>query len=292
MAGHGIVLGAGGVSAWALHFGAAAGLADAGLALQDADLVVGTSAGAAVAASVLGGTTTDEALEEVLRPPPPEERRRYLADVREHNRGRSWWPAAPWLARHLLPGGAGVGVAWAGLAPAGVFPSDSLTRFPGLDVHATWPAALRVVAVRLGDGDRVVFGADRDDVDVATAVRASQSVPLLFAPTAVGEDRFVDGAVRSSTHADLLLDSGCEVAVVVAPMCRRGPSPARMLARAAARHELEALDAAGIRTVAVRPGPDLAGVLRRVRTDATAAATLVTAGRELVTTGLRRAGLA
>ena len=279
------------MSAWALHFGVAAGLADAGLDLHDATRVVGTSAGAAVAASVLGGTSTDEALAEVLRPPPPEERRRYLAEVRDHNRDRSWWPAAPWLARHALPGGAGLGVAWAGLAPAGVFPSDSLTRFPGLDAHDGWPAPLAVVAVRLADGARVVFGHDRHDVSVSDAVRASQSVPLLFAPTAIDGDRYVDGAVRSSTNADLLLESGCELAVMVAPMCRRGPSPARALARTAARGELRALADAGVRTVALRPGPELAPLLRRVRTDPAAPAALVEAGRTLVTEGLRRAGV-
>ena len=280
------------MSAWALHFGVASGLEDAGLGLGEASSVVGTSAGAAVAASVLGGVTVAEALDEALRPPPPEERRRHLAEVRDRNRRRSWWPAAPGLARHLLPGGAGPGVAWAGLAPAGVFPSDSLTRFPGLDRHTTWPDGLRVVAVRLADGERVVFGRDREDVTVADAVRASQSVPLLFAPTPIDGERYVDGAVRSSTHADLLLDGGCDLAVVVAPMCRRGPSPARALARAAARRELRALDDAGVTTVALRPGPDLAPLLRRVRTDPAAPEALVEAGRTLVLEGLRRAGLA
>ena len=262
------------------------------MALDDAAVVVGTSAGAAVAASVLGGTTATEALAQVLRPPPAAERRAHLADVRAHNRGRSWWPAQPGLLRHLAPGGGGPAVAWAGLSPAGVFPSDSLTRFPGLAAHAGWPPGLRVVAVRLRDGHRVVFGRDRDDVDVATAVRASQSVPLLFAPTPIDGERFVDGAVRSSTHADLLLEADCDVAVVVAPMCRRGGGPARSLARAAARDELLALRAAGIRTVALRPGPGIEHLFRGYRTDPDAPARLVEAGRRLVTNGLRDTGLA
>ncbi len=286
---HAIVLGAGGVTAWALHFGAADALTAAGLGLSEAAVVVGTSAGAAVAASVLGGTSADEALRSVLRPPPPEERRAYLAEVRAHNRDRSWLPSEPALLRHALPGGAGIGVAWAGLSPPGVFPSDSLTRFPGLDHHATWPDRLRVVAVRLSDGARVVFGRDRDDVDVATAVRASQSVPLLFAPTPIGDDRYVDGAVRSSTNADLLLDAGVDLAVVVAPMCRPGGGAARALARRAAREELQALQSAGIRTVALRPGAGDAELFRGYRRDPDAPARLVDAGRALVRNGLRSA---
>lgn len=288
---HAIVLGAGGVTAWALHFGAADALAEAGIGLQDAQVVVGTSAGAAVAASVLGGTSTAEALGTVLRPPPAEERRSYLAEVREHNRVRSWLPSQPRLLRHALPGGDGVGVAWAGLSPPGVFPSHSLTRFPGLDDHAGWPDRLRVAAVRLSDGARVVFGRDRLDVDVATAVRASQSVPLLFAPTPIGDDSFVDGAVRSSTHADLLLDAGVDLAVIVAPMCRPGGGAARALARRAARDELQALRDAGIRTVALRPGADDADLFRGYRSDPDAPARLVEAGRTLVRAGLRGAGI-
>ncbi len=287
---HAIVLGAGGVTAWALHFGAADALAEAGLGVDDAAVVVGTSAGAAVAASVLGGTTSAEALEVVLRPPPPDERRAYLAEVREHNRRRSWWPSQPGLLRHALPGGAGLGVAWAGLSPPGVFPSGSLTRFPGLDQHAAWPEHLRVVAVRLSDGERVVFGRDRHDVPVPTAVRASQSVPLMFAPTPIGDERFVDGAVRSSTHADLVAAADCDVAVVVAPMCRRGGGAARALARAAARRELQQLQAAGIRTVAIRPGPETAHLFRGYRTDPATPARVVDAGRTMVRSGLRAAG--
>lgn len=288
---HAIVLGAGGATAWALHFGVAEALADAGLGLDGAALVVGTSAGAAVAASVLGGTTSDEALQDALRPPPAEERRAYLAEVRDHNRQRSWWPSQPGLLSHLLPGGAGIGVAWAGLSPAGVFPGESLTRFPGLDTHDTWPDRLRIVAVRLSDGDRVVFGRDRRDVAVATAVRASQSVPLLFTPTPIDGERYVDGAVRSSTHADLVADARCDLAVVVAPMCRPGGGAARALARRAAREELVALDAAGVRTVALRPGPDTAALFRGYRSDPEAPGRLVAAGRRLVRDGLRAAGL-
>lgn len=289
---HAIVLGAGGVSAWALHFGAVAALDAAGLGLHEATRVIGTSAGAAVAASVLGGTTTAQALDEALRPPSPEERRRYLAEVRAHNRRRSWRPAQPGLVRHAARGGGGLGVAWAGLAPAGIFPSASLERFPGLAAHEDWPDNLRVVAVRLSDGDRAVFGPDGADVDVATAVRASQSVPLVFAPTPIGRDRFVDGAVRSSTHADLVLDTGCEVAVVVAPMCRRGGGAARALARSRAREELLALRRAGIRTIALRPGPELGALIRGYRTNPDAPTALVAAGRRLVARGLAEAGVA
>ena len=290
-----VVLGAGGVAGWGIHFGAADALAEAGLSLDGARRVVGTSAGAAVAASVLGGVDLDTALEDVLRPPTPEQRRAYLAEVREHNRGRSWLPAAPGTAvRALLPGGGGLGVAWAGMAPAGAFPSASLEDFAGIEHVAGWPASLRVVAVRLEDGRRVVFGApEAPEVPVPTAVRASQSVPLMFEPTPAPGGTYVDGATWSSTHADLLLEDPPEVAVVVAPMARAGGGLGSRLARARARPELSALADAGTRVVAVRPGPDSARLFAfSARTDPDLGRHLVDLGRRMVVDGLRRAGLA
>jgi NTE family protein len=288
------VLGAGGVAGWGIHFGAVEALEDAGLPVAGASRVVGTSAGAAVGASALGGVDTRLALEEVLRPPSPDERRAYLAEARERNRGRSWAPAAPRLAlRSLLPDGPGLGVAWAGLAPAGAFPNESLARFPGLD-HDGWPPPLRVVAVRLEDGARVVFGtADAPDVGVPTAVRASQSVPLMFAPTRVAGQRYVDGATWSSTHADLLLDDPPDLAVVVGPMAREGRALGLRHARARARDELTALRHAGTEVVAVRPGPDAAPLFRfAARRDPGLGGRLVDLGRRMVTEALARRGLA
>lgn len=250
-----MVLGAGGVSGWALHMGAAAELARRGLALDAVERVVGTSAGAAIAAAVLGGVDPVEQVDRVLRPPSDEEQQRYRRELVAANRSRSWAPAAPRLLLAAVRGRVGPGVAWAGLAPAGLFPTRSLTTLDGLDGHDGWPARLWVPAVRLGDGARVVFGRDRTDVTVPDAVAASQAVPLMFRPHEVDGERFVDGAVWSSTHLDLLVDDPPDLAVVLAPMCRPGGGPGRRLARAAWRREVAALRGSGVVVAAARPGP-------------------------------------
>src|SRR4051812_41019168 len=51
-----LVLGGGGVTGVAWETGVLAGLAEAGLDLSNAELIIGTSAGAAVAAQVASGT--------------------------------------------------------------------------------------------------------------------------------------------------------------------------------------------------------------------------------------------
>jgi NTE family protein len=57
-----LVLGGGGIAAIALHTGLLAGLARHGVDVLAADLVVGTSAGATVAAQITGGTPLEDLL--------------------------------------------------------------------------------------------------------------------------------------------------------------------------------------------------------------------------------------
>ena len=63
----GLVLGGGGVTGIAWETGLLAGLAEAGLDLTSADLVVGTSAGSVVGARVLDGTPIEDLYAEQLR---------------------------------------------------------------------------------------------------------------------------------------------------------------------------------------------------------------------------------
>ena len=73
MAGRALVLGGGGVTGVAWELGILAGLAEAGVDLTDADLVVGTSAGSVVGAQVTSGTPIEEFYERQLRPPAAEQ---------------------------------------------------------------------------------------------------------------------------------------------------------------------------------------------------------------------------
>ena len=66
----GIVLGAGGPLGWAYHLGVVQGVRDAiDREPANADRVVGTSAGAAIAATLLAGTPTDQVIELISSPP-------------------------------------------------------------------------------------------------------------------------------------------------------------------------------------------------------------------------------
>ena len=67
----------------------------------------------------------------------------------------------------------------------------------------TWPSGtLLLTAVEAGSGRPTVFTKD-SGVDLVDAVAASCAVPGVWPPVAIGDHRYIDGGVRSVTNADL-----------------------------------------------------------------------------------------
>jgi NTE family protein len=220
-----LVLGGGGITGIAWELGILAGLCEHGVDITDADLVVGTSAGAFVGALVATGvdlaTAAVEAADIELelspridvtllaqgfailadRTSPPERSRARLGE----------------LARR---------------APVGE-PAEHVARFAVNLPVQQWPTRPRllVTAVDTATGQLTAWDAEAD-VPLVEAVAASCAVPGVFPPVPVGDTGyFMDGGVRSATNADLA--AGAEAVVVVAPTVG--------VFRASPREELEAL---------------------------------------------------
>ena len=248
----GLVLGAGGPLGWAYHLGVLEGVRAAlGHEPAGAQRIIGTSAGGAIAASLLAGASSDQVLDAVTTPPSEED----LARMREaaaslRKPWRRFRPLSPGLLLRL--GRSGGLTSLIGLLPAGVFPTSGLRRFPihGLD---GWPDPLWMPSVRIDDGRLVVFGRDRDDVDIADAIEATAAVPGMFQPKVIDGARYIDGAVASATHADLLVDEGHEVVLVSSPMTRPGRGLVRARAQRQLDREVAQLHGAGTRTVVLCP---------------------------------------
>ncbi|MEM7322133.1 MAG: patatin-like phospholipase family protein [Actinomycetota bacterium] len=247
----GVVLGAGGSLGWAFHLGVIDGIRDVtGRALTDVSKVVGTSAGGAIGASVLAGADAEEILGSISAPLTPEQQEE-MAAARSRG-GRRRWPLRllrPQSPKMLRRGGF---VGLVGLAPAGVFPTYPIRRFPTHSL-TDWPDQLWIPSVRLGDGAVVVFGRDRRDVPVPDAVEATSAVPVLFQPKRIGDRRFIDGAVASATHAHLLADHGLDLVIVSSPMTRPGRGPVKLRARRQLKAEVSTLTRNGTRVVVVEP---------------------------------------
>jgi NTE family protein len=270
----GVVLGAGGVLGVAYHAGVLAALeSEVGFDARQAALLVGTSAGSITGATLRAGVSPSDHLARVLDQPLSPEGRALVARSEAPGRpapvrprlGGLPLPADPLMAlRALTPfGGVRPGVALAGVLPAGGTStqviSDPLDRLH----HDRWPdRPLWIVAVRFGDGRRVVLGRDpQPQVSVGTAAAASSAIPGFFEPVRVGRWRLVDGGAHSPTNADLVAGLGLDLVVVVSPMSAtratlgRGPSPRALHGRALAA-EVAAIRRSGTPVLTIQPTVD------------------------------------
>lgn len=192
-----LVLGSGGNAAIAWQIGVIAGMADAGIDVRDADLIVGTSAGSIVAAQITSGLSLEELFQRQVdprlqlgEPLPPIDFVRWraeLARAKEASEGPT-----EFLRR--------IG----SLAP--VTPTTQIDRrnliVRRLPAH-TWPERLvLIVAVNADSGERRVF--DRTgDVEIVDAVTASCAVAGIWPAVAIKGHRYIDGGFYSLESADL-----------------------------------------------------------------------------------------
>lgn len=205
-----LVLGGGGITGIAWELGILAGLAEAGVDLTDADVVIGTSAGSVVGAQITHGIPLADLYAGQLEPPDAEIGGR-LSRV----------AALKLVPPFLLPGTgrdklARVGrVARAAHAP-GSIDREGVIR-ARLPVH-DWPDRdLRVTAVDAESGEFEVFTAE-SGVDLVSAVAASCAVPTVWPPVEIAGRSYMDGGMRSTANVDVA--RGAERVVVLAPIPR------------------------------------------------------------------------
>jgi NTE family protein len=240
----GLVLGAGGTAGEAFPRGVVRAMDDLGVDARAADVIVGTSAGALVAASLRQSTPA--------RPPPAAPRtgwparsqRGLLLDLaRRPRQGLN----ALLLRPEFTTGRLDVS-----------FIAERLRRMHG----TTWPAPeLWIVAVRRRDGRRVVFGTPgAPTADVGSAVAASCAIPAYFTPIQIDGVDYIDGGVHSPTNADLLAGCDLDLVVVSSPMSvdvrsarPRVDLPIRLRFQQFLRGETWTLRRHGLRIVTIEP---------------------------------------
>jgi len=217
----GLVLGGGGITGASFHFGTLLALRMAtGWDPGTADVVVGTSSGAAVAAITRSGRLDLEAL--VGNVDGDAEFATALGERiyrRVPVRG-----VARWVRHGLLPGLRRPGVRLVLGAPA-AYSTDGIADWvrralgPAADGWPEHPTT--IVAYEIESKQRVAFGTvGSPDIDLATAVAASAAVPMVFSPVTIHGKRYVDGGIASGTNADLVLGhhEPLDLLIVIAPL--------------------------------------------------------------------------
>jgi NTE family protein len=78
---------------------------------------------------------------------------------------------------------------------------------------------LVLVATDLDSGEAVPFGEPGlDDVPISLAVQASAALPGLYAPVEINGRTCVDGALKKTLHASVLLDDGLDLLICLNPL--------------------------------------------------------------------------
>ncbi|QRP46323.1 patatin-like phospholipase family protein [Amycolatopsis sp. FDAARGOS 1241] len=206
-----LVLGGGGVAGIAWITGLLAGLADAGRDVSGADLIVGTSAGSAVAAQIGSGLSLGELY--VRQTDPARQATEISADLDLEKFGAEF--------ASVLSGGGTVAqlrqAVGAFALAATTVPEEKRrevieSRLPSHE----WPTrALSIVAVDASTGEPRVFGND-SGVPLVDAVAASCAVPGVWPAVTIEGHRYVDGGVRSAANADYA--AGYDRVLIVVPL--------------------------------------------------------------------------
>ena len=264
MDGRALVLGGGGVTGIAWEIGVIAGLADLGIDLAGADVIIGTSAGSVVGVDIASGQQPEALYQAQLAPPDPEPAARIGWDLI----GRLLWVVN--TSRDPVRARARIGH-WA-LAARTMPEADRRKVFEDRLPVSSWPAKmLKVTAVDAQTGEFVVLDSS-GEAGLVDAVGASCAVPGVWPPVTIGNRRFVDGGVRSVANADLA--ARYQQVVIVAPVARGiGPIMPGPGGQAAA------LAAAGARVALVRPDRAATRAIGRDVLDVSRRAAAATAGR-------------
>jgi NTE family protein len=236
-----LVLGGGGVAGIAWTTGLLFGLSEQGVDLRDAELIVGTSAGAAVAAQLGSPLSLGELFQRQVDP---------ALQTREITPGthllEQLEKALP-LARALDRAESALHMGrWALAAPTvseGERRSVIAERLP---CHS-WPERLlHIVAVDTASGATRIF--DRfSETELIDAVSASCAVPGIWPPVTIDGCRYMDGGARSSDNADLA--KGYERIVIVSPM---GSRPDEVVSYPL-KEQIAILETAGAATYVIEP---------------------------------------
>ncbi len=245
-----LVLSGGGPVGIAWESGIAAGLCDGGVDLREADFFLGTSAGSVVGAQLALGR-------EPQAMAAPHLARRELPEGARAASGQAAPDLAP-LMELMLRAQSGDRPQAERFAEVGAFALKAQTNSEEqfilsfgnrLANTSEWPAKrYTCTAIDAVSGEFVTW-TNGSGVPLSRAVASSCAVPGIFPCVTINGRRYYDGGIRSATNADLA--TGYDTVLIIALTSLDGPAadPRAELARKRLQGEVDALKAAGAKTV-------------------------------------------
>ena len=207
-----------------------------GLDCSDCAAYVGVSAGAFIAACLANGMSPRQLcagfIENTALPPDSFDPAELLGPAWDEYRARlkrlpgrvskALWSTLV-KGRSLLSAMESLG----GLLPTGLLSSNALGAqlerqfsLPGRsNDFRTLKRRLVLVATDLDSGDAAPFGLPGwDHVPISLAAQASAALPGLFPPVEIDGRHYVDGALKKTLHASVLLDQGLDLLICLNPL--------------------------------------------------------------------------
>jgi NTE family protein len=244
-----LVLGGGGPVGRAWQAGLVSGLVAEGVALRTADLILGTSAGAIVGAQL--ALDLDLA---VVAPGPGAAVPKPSAGLGEFIK------ASAQAARSSAPEPFRQTIGQIALKAATPSEEQSIQRLEIL-ANRDWPANFRATAVNVRTGEGIAWNS-ASGAPLDRGVTSSCALPGVWPPITIGDERYMDGGVRSMLNADLA--SGHAVVIVVSCFALSLPEGVKNEDRdalnAQLNGEIAALREAGSRVDVITPSEGFLGL--------------------------------
>jgi NTE family protein len=249
--GRALVLGGGGPLGIAWECGLLTGLAESGIALGEADFVLGTSAGSVAGATQALGADLQEIVELSKLPLPlPTGARAPDLDSLQAAMGAA-------AAGATTPDDALIAIGSAAATSPTVSESDFIGRPTFATLHdRQWPEAFRCTGIDIETAELVMWDAN-SGVALDRATAASCSVPTMFPVVEVDGRRYMDGGMRDALNAGLATGYGLVVAVScwALELPDGVQDPTFELRKAGTDADFAALRAGGATVHVIPPGP-------------------------------------
>jgi NTE family protein len=239
-----LVLSGGGPVGVGFHAGLVAGLTDAGIDLAQADLIVGTSAGAMVGSQLALGRGTQAHLDRLRELP-------VGADRTEIEQRMSGFMQTMTAVAEVPPDERLARLGRLSLEADTGTEAEFLERFAYID-GAGWPPRFVCTAIECTAGTFVTWD-ETSGVDLVSAVGSSCAVPGFFPPVTIGGMRYYDGGLRSLTNADLAVGHDRVLIVTLVDLPAESPDARAQRMRAVLDRELAAIRDAGGTVEVVAP---------------------------------------
>jgi len=203
---------------------------ETGFSPDDAEVIIGTSAGSVIGAYLRTGMTTQD-MWLLARGEHPSRDAFGRNGDRDPDLFTPAWNNPIDVARHLI--GSGYVLARAvspfplrppgvlrAIFPGGMFTLEEGERRFAEELPSEWPdKALWLTTVDIVTGRRVVLGRPgAPQVDLPRAVLASAAIPGIYQPVQVGKRSLIDGGAHSTSNLDLGVQAGVDRIIGVVPL--------------------------------------------------------------------------